>query len=420
MSLVKDFLTYCSCYEIPRAYAIWSAVALVGATTMRRVYIKQGDIVHHGNIYVCLVGEQGVKKSTPMSFARAAYEEAFPDMPVAAAMQSREDICKFMASDDDKFFFTNEHNVQVEYHPFAMFINELKNFLSYNPAGMIEFLTDIYDRHFFDASTIKRGLEKFPNPCINILACETPQWIIDKLKSSVLVGGLARRIIFVVESDALDNDGRPISIPRPIVTPEAKEALKRVKRHLHVIEKIAGEFQWSPEADEKFQRWYHENKRIALATDEPLLRGYRRTKDTQLLKLCMLLALAEHEPRLLITPELLDTGLAMLDGIERNLAKLTIASGRNELVAGQQQLLDLIERNGGYMPEKALKVRLDKELNPMEQVTVIRHLEELELIKRLRLKFEDGVIRECLALPSWVEAAKQRQNKGGDATCTQK
>ena len=373
MSLLRDFWTYCSCYEIPRNYAIWAGVGLLSATINRKVYVRQGDILLHGNMYLCLVGEQGGKKSTAKDFARDFFVDAFPDAPLGAAMQSREEIIKYLASQESTRSYKNEDGALVEYHPYAFFINELKNFLSYNPAGMVEFLTDIYDRKSFDARTLKRGAELIINPSVSILACETPNWIIEKLKLNIIAGGFSRRMVYVYEIE----DPRTvveIAKPRPKITQEAREAEKRIRQHLLKINTLAGEFKWHPEAEKFWDEWYIQNRRTL--PNDPIMRGYRRTKDVQLLKTTMAVAASYPEPRLLLTVPHLEESLAMLDTIEVNMPKLSVAAGRNPLAVPQQKLLEAVEANGGKMERRELMRRMGNEMNPMELMSVIRFLQD--------------------------------------------
>lgn len=374
MSLLTDFWTYCSCYEIPRNYAIWAGVGLLSATVNRKVYVRQGDILIHGTMYICLVGEQGGKKSTSKDFARDLFTEAFPDMPIGAAMQSREEIIKFLASEDSPRAYKDaESGVLVEYHPYAFFINELKNFLSFNPAGMIEFLTDIYDRQSFDARTLKRGAEVIERPALTILACETPGWIIEKLKTNIISGGFSRRMVYVYEIEdpqTLVDTARP----RPKISAAARSAMQSIQKHLLKIGNINGEFIWTPEAEKFFDDWYLQNRRTL--PDDPVMRGYRRTKDVQLLKVAMLVAMSYPSPKLVLTVELLEEALAMLNAIETNMPRLSIAAGRNILAIPQQKILDIIEQAGGKMPEKELMRKMGADLNPMELASVIRYLKD--------------------------------------------
>jgi len=57
----------------------------------------------------------------------------------------------------------------------------------------------------------------------------------------------------------------------------------------------------------------------------------------------MLLALAEDEPKLVLTEQLLQLGLVLLDEIEINMPKLSVAAGRNELAIPQQRILELLK-----------------------------------------------------------------------------
>ena len=375
-TLLQDFCTYCSCYEIPRNYALWSGLGLLGATINRRVYIRHGDLVFHSHLFCCLVGKQGNGKTTAKDFAEKLFRKTSPEIPIGPSQQSREDIVKFMASDECRNIYRNEKGEDTELRAYHFFINELKNFVSYNPAGMVSFLTDIYDRDTFDASTIKRGLELIPNPCLNILACENPDWIIDNFKHSVISGGFGRRMIFVYEIDKAE------PIPRPHVSPEAREAINRVAKHLIKIKSLVGEMVWSDEAKAFWDKWYIENRLANIPN--PLMEGYFQTKHVQLLKVCMLLACAEPEPKLLLTPGLLEEGLALFLSIERNMPKLFIASGRSDLARAKQEILDYLDANNGQGEEGRLRTSLDSNVTPMEQISLLRHLVDTrQLIRRV-------------------------------------
>src|SRR5271157_4885205 len=104
------------------------------------------------------------------------------------------------------------------------------------------------------------------------------------------------------------------------------------------------------------------------------MRGYRKTKHELLVKVAACISLSAYEPMLLLEAHHLRAGLAFLDILELNRPKLSIASGRNELALPQQNILDLIERNGGAMPEQELKRQSDKDLDPTEQYKVLTHL----------------------------------------------
>ncbi len=205
-------------------------------------------------------------------------------------------------------------------------------------------------------------------------------------------------------------------VPRPIVTAEARAAEQRVLAHLQYIKDACGQFQFTEEGAKVFDAWYILNKRHL--PDDPLMEGYRQTKDVQLLKLCMLLHLAQPgcmEMRMEITPDLLQMGLAMLNDIEINMPMLSIAAGKNEYKVPQQNILDYIARKGGVWPEKFIMRDCDQDLTPPELFAALRHLKSTDQLKEVTMEVE-GVNRACLALPNkWKEMKNGNGSSGLDS-----
>lgn len=364
MPFLNNYLEYNSGNECPRNYHLWSALVVLAATMQKKVYIDWGYFTIYPNLYVGLIGKQGSRKSTAKDIGRDIYVSTFPDMPIGASVTSREDIIRFMSSDEGMRVFKNERDELVEYRPFTLFINELKNFLSFNASGMLDFLTDIYDRKVFDSSTLKRGLENIENPCVNLIACETPSWIISRLKDNIITGGFARRIIYVYEID------RPNRISFPTLPPNAKELLDNLRAHLKKISTITGQFKWTSSASRFFDKWY-QGKKIP---DDEIMEGYYESKHIQLLKVAMLIALSDDYPVLRLEEQHLVLALGMLDAIEVNMPKLSAAAGRNELALPTQRVIEVLERNGGAMPQKILMRDMARDLAPNELVMVLRFL----------------------------------------------
>lgn len=401
MSFLKDYALYNSDNECPREFHIWSAISIVAATLGRRVRCSMGYFTIHPNLYIVLVGGQGSRKSTAKDIARDMFIEACPDIPIGASVQSREDIVKFMASDNCIRAYTDENGQPIEWRPLVIFANELKNFLSIDPGKMIDFMTDIYDRAYFDASTIKHGLQKILNPCINFLACETPKWIVNKLKSDIISGGFSRRVIYVYITDESSR------IPFPEVSDAAKAARERCVKHLQKISTLAGEFTWDEEAKKFYSEWY---KNLKPPNDDDVMAGYYKSKHIQLIKIVMGLAACEPEPKLVITETLLRMGIVFLDKLEVNMPKLFIAAGRNELAVPQQRILELLRDNKGFMREKQLKILLDKDLNPMEQFSLFKHLQEATgQITKVSLVRGQGQFSEIWLTEDFQKAVREKR-----------
>jgi len=342
MDFISQYLLANSGTMVPRRFTMWSALSILGMAIGRKVYVDHAHYILYPGVYLCLVGEPASRKTTAMSQARDMFYGVFPDYPSGVSVTSREDIVKFMSSDQCLRTFNNENGEMTEWRPLANFINEFTNFLSFNPKGMIEFLTDVYDTKFFKSSTIKRGQEFILHPYVSILACTTPNNIIKYLKADIIGGGFSRRIIFVYETTL------PDKITFPSKSIEAYAAEKWCADHLLKISSLAGPFKWTPEARRTLDEWY---RAIPPSTD-PVLSGYYEAKDVLVQKLAMCLAAAKPEPQLIFTEENITGGIAFLESNEDNLSRLTVAVGRNELAVPQSKMLQLLKDRGGIMPEK--------------------------------------------------------------------
>jgi hypothetical protein len=398
---IEKYLEYNRGNECPRNYHIWSALFTLAAAVHKQVWVPQGYFVTYPNIYVGLIGDMGSRKSTAKDIAYDLFISTFPDYPILASVQSREAIIVNM--NDDKALFSYKDPVTdaiVEVRPMAGFINELKNFLSVDPGKMIEFLTDIYSSKHFKSSLIKRGLEDLKNPCMNLLACETPDWIIDKLKGKIISGGWARRIVYVYETE------RSEPIPFPQKPADSQFLWNALSEHLIKVSKVVGPFEWEPDARKWYEDWYIKMRKKV--HDDKLMAGYYESKHDQLLKVCMCHALAEEDIQRLITTRHLMLASATLDSIEGNLPKLSVAAGRNELSVPMQNVIELLEKNGGWMPEKALKRLMGKDMSPMEIESVMRFMSQstdeivvADIVEKVVDSVEMKQVRRKMVMMKW-------------------
>lgn len=371
MDFISQYLLYNSGNMVPRVYHRWSAISILAMTLGRKVYVDQKYYRVHPSMYMCLVGEQGTRKSSAKDLAFDMFHTIFEDYPLGASVQSREKTVERLSGDEYQRAFIDIDGCSIEYKPLAFFINEFKNFLSINPAGMIEFLTDIYDTKKFAADTLKHGLQPVVNPCINILACETPDWIIDKLKLNIIAGGFSRRMIYVYETEY------PPRITFPDITPPMAEAKDWCMRHLVKASELIGPFEWEPTARAFFKDWF---ENLPRPTDK-ILAGFYEAKDTIVMKIAMCLAAAEENPRRVLTLEIIQMAIALLlADVERNLPRLTAGSGRNELAMPTQRILELLASNDGWLPEKKLLIEMERDVNGIELFNIFRSLKSTDRI----------------------------------------
>ena len=379
-NLIHDFWTYCSCYEITRNNAIWSALGALSGAVNRKVYTKIGDIPIYCRLYILLVSSPGSGKSTAVGFAENLFRAACPEIPVCPSKQSHGDIIKFMASDDCQQFYVDSKGERQEYRVYMGFIDEFKNFVAYDIIGMLNFLTGMFEaKDRFDASTLARGKEDVPFPAFCFIACENPSWMIRHIKNDTISDGIGRRVIIVHETE----DAEPK--PEVIITPEIRKIAEGLVRRMEKIKLLNGEFTFEPKAREWYNAWYLKKHKQMLSTTDQIFRGYLRSKHTQLLRVAMLYECSSGNPSWKFTIPLLETSLAIMDTIEPNIPKLFMSAGRNELALPQQRIIDLITQAGGELSYVEVLKLSGKDLSPSEQDSVLYNLKKQELLYEAKM-----------------------------------
>jgi hypothetical protein len=171
--------------------------------------------------------------------------------------------------------------------------------------GMIDLLTDFADApNYWSYSTKGGGKIELNNVCIVMLGCSTMDLLGDAIPQKGFGGGFLARIILIVQQQTQ----RSFAIP--------KEQDKTIKRELADflarIRKRSGQFTFSPDGLRWYEDWYHSCRDI---DNDLRLNGYFERKPDHLLRVAMLLALAE-EVDLILTPDLLQRAERILNAVE--------------------------------------------------------------------------------------------------------
>ena len=394
-SFLADYLLYNSGNECQTNYHVWSAISAVAVQLCRRVWVPFEYFDIYPNLFITLVGVQGNRKSTAKDIARDLVVDCFPDLLLSAAVMSREAICKLLGSEAAIRAYRDHTGTLVEHRPFAMFLNELKNFISIDPQRMVDFLTDIYDRKFFDVGTKNQGSDIIPNPCINLLACETPEWIADRMKDKLIAGGFSRRMVYVYET------GERRRIPFPTIPPGGRDAWVRVAETLKRLQTYCGPFAWTPEAIDWYSNWYLRLR----ARSAPVISAFYQSKQVQMLKVAMGLQLADRGT-LILERHSLEAAAALIDTIEPGIQEIGLSVGRNELLGATRDVFSTIRFNGGILPEKRLRALMQTNMTPQEIDTTLRHLVSTDQLVQFTKK-EGDVIRIFIALPEMRDKVAQ-------------
>jgi len=398
MSFLSDYRLYTSGNEAPPTYHLFCSLVALSSIVSRKVWLDMDYYSIYPNLYVVLVGPPGARKSSAMNTSKFLLRQ-LKNIPFSGECISKEQLVIEMGN--------AEHAVEglppdrAIISPMTIMVTELSEFLQISAAGMIGFLTDVYDQDFYEHKTKNKGCTVINGPHLNLLACTTPSWITMYLRTDIISGGFSRRALFVYETE---KSGR---IAFPTISPDARAAWGRVLAAAQRLGTLKGPFKWTQEAKDFYTHWY---ENLKIPTDENVV-GYYETKHIQMLKIAMLCAISEDEV-LEIRVSHIKMALEFLGLVEMNLARVFEGMGRNDLNAATTKLLDVLRRTPPIdgkdvagnatqfraIPTKQLQQIMYSEVDQDTYEKMLQHLSDTSRIRRSVFSDTKGVQREYVIL----------------------
>ena len=384
-NFLRDYREFTSGNEAHPTYHLFSSLIALSSIVSRRVWLDMDYFTIYPNLYVVLVGPPGNRKSSAMSTTKSLLRD-LKTIPFSGECISKEKLVEEMVAQERAMDnLPDTFKDKRVYSPMTVCVTELSEFLAISQAGMIGFLTDVYDQDFYEFKTKNKGVAIVTGPFLNLLACTTPEWITTYLRSDIISGGFSRRTLFVYETE------KAARIPFPKVTPEMRKAWGRVLDYAQRLLLVRGPFTFHKEAKDFYAEWYINLK---VPSDENTV-GYYETKHIQMLKVAMLVSLSEST-ELILHKRHLDTALAFLSLVETNLSRVFQSMGRNLLNSTATKVLDILRAAGPtpingtdgkpkdiYMlPTKRLQSIMFKDVNQDDFDRIIEHLIQTEKIRK--------------------------------------
>lgn len=361
------------------------------------------------NMYIMLVGNPGIKKTTAMKLARRLVVEV-GDRTIAPASITKEALTQYMAEKNSpcKHVFGNEAEGFHEFTHISIFANELVNLLNAggNPIGMIDLLTDIWDSDKFEVKTKNKGNDFIEGPFINILGCMTPEVMQNLLYQRIISGGFSRRCLFVYAN----HNGDPVPIPS--LTPQQEKAWELCVQRGKELLKFEGRFHWTPDAEQFWKDWYCTNFKATEKCDSLVLQGFHRSKPEYLLKVAMLIACSEND-ELLLTAGILKAALAFIDQVQPGIQTVFEGTGRNELSPIAGAIQRFIEASEEPVKLKRIYATFYQDADTDEINKILDHLAKVEKIVMKSVVFDKTAV-VLVATSSVMEGFLRKLQMGSD------
>lgn len=367
MSFLQDYMFFTKNHEAPQCYQLWSGISALSSLVSRRVHFSMGHFSWSPALYVILVGDPGIRKSTAMNVAKRIVQSV-PEINFSGDATTAEKIKQEMFQDCKRTFLAPD-GTAITYSHMSCFVGEFADFLGSSDEAMVKFLTAIWgeDRHIYKTKT--KGSDFIELPFLNILGCATPSWINSGIKSNVIGVGLTRRIIWVYASENRQKN----ALPRADAAELA--AWERMCEFATSIQSVCGEMTMTDEAREYYVSWYNA---LEMPTEQ-YMQSWINSKHEMAFKVAMLMSLSEGRS-MKITRDHFIAAVVALDEVELSLHHVLGSIGRNELKAVAAQFLLMLDHSGGKMTIMEAKKRMFAHAQAVEIDQVFAHLKESQLI----------------------------------------
>ena len=234
----------------------------------------------------------------------------------------------------------------IEMSCLAINSSEFGNFLDPHNTEMVDQLVNIWDGKSIRKRTRMDGEQIIQNPCLNLIAATTPDWIAQNVPRYLVGGGLTSRMIFVYADQKERYNAYPIdSLPK-----DHKQREARLIRDLERISLLIGEFKLTQEAKEWGKAWYENFHKVESKNlDSTLIGGYIARKQTLSHKVAMCLS-ASRGDSLVIERADLERAIALITELEPLMPMVYSRIGLSQEAEAGNQIIEFLKRNGNSVP----------------------------------------------------------------------
>lgn len=366
---ISKFLKHTSIYESPTSFWKWAAFCTIASVLRDNCYRKQGDIQTYPNIYVLLLADSAVhRKGNPVKFCESLVGKA-QNTKVISGRSSIQGILDELARGE-----TNPKTGKLIRGGSALFSAPELSAGIVNDPEAIKILTDIYD--FKDEYTSRlrgSGIFRIKNICFSMMAASNEDLLRDIYDTKAIFGGLLGRT-FLVKPDEFRAGNSLFD------TIDSSQSLTALNSQLHEISKLAGEFTFTNEAKQVYEKWYI-----------PFRDSYRDKKDksgiagrihTGVLKVAMILCV-NHTNALVIEGHHIDEAITECLALMPNYNSFVMAGGKAmDSEVGSIFLNDLHDA-GGKLSKRDFLSKNWTTTNIEQFDSLIVKLAQAEMIKEI-------------------------------------
>ena len=320
--------------ESPKSFWYWSAIAAMSAVIKDQVWLNRQIYSLYPNIYVMLHAESGMKKGPPISMARQLVKPV-NNTRIISGRSSIQGILKDLGTG------TTSPGGKINTKSVAFICSSELSSSIVEDKVATKILTDLYDRQYNVGewrSLLKMETFELVDPTLTMLTATNEAMSEDFFTKAAIQGGYFARTFIIYEKSGTVNNSLIFPLSNPPNYVAAAEYLKEIAKLKGPFESLAqlekeGQYKY---CKKKFGReiyfnevgiiyddWYEEFKERIRVTQHKDETGTMNRFGDSVLKVAMLLALAE-KPELIMSAEAMTQAIEECEKLLGNVRKTTL------------------------------------------------------------------------------------------------
>lgn len=375
MDWIEQVMAATEYAETPRSFIKWAALSALSAVAAPNVYLDKIFYKLSPNIYTLILAKSGLGKGFPVALAKALVKKACCTR-VIDGRNSIQSMIKELGT--IRTGATGNGTINLKDSRGFLISGEFADFVTYDPQAFI-ILTDLYDTHYNEEwknSFKNTGIDVLKNPCLTMLAASSPIHFKECLPTASITGGFIGRTLLIYE----DKRSR---INPLIDKPDIAFSIDELSEYLAKLAEVKGEFHWTQEGRAVFEPWY-ESYRLRSDDDNT---GTEQRMNDHVLKIAMLLQLAEDYTELVITGRHVATAIELCELVARNAKRNLLTEGKSASKDHVQVVLQCLFKSKDFKSSRAsLMANNWGHINSIELDVAIEGLKQMGYVEEFAHK----------------------------------
>lgn len=328
-NFIEAFTKYTENVGAPEKFIRWSAISGIAACLERRTWIMYNGITPvYPNLYVMLIAESGIANKSTASKPIVELLKEVPNLHHMATQMSAAALVTQMKQAGENKSVTIEGKKYPNSSVFTYSSEAATTIGESRALGDVQvLLTDFYDCGEINGWSDKQGWTKtlvgtgtqiIFNPCLNLLYCSTPSWLLKAIGKNGIQGGFASRILFVNQFER-SNANLEWRDEEELAESKDPELRRKLLEDLTQMSKLVGTYKVGKGFKDVYNKILKErNEKLEVGAGE--MQAYYSRKMWHCLKLAQVLT-ANQSNELIVMPETLEKAEAYLKELEANMYK---------------------------------------------------------------------------------------------------